>query len=288
MGGSEPADAIRAVNALLTRLDQLKAAPNVMVGAQPPCLWVQPHVGSQTGDVGAGQRLDQLKAAPRVVVGASGQMRRPAHGEGGGWGQLSSSEGGLQASVAGGGAGSRALSPQPSPPLFCTQVLTTSNITEAIDLAFVDRADIKAYIGNPSLQARRVAGGGGRAADGSPNPGGAAPASPPQGRRHPAALTSSRQHSAPTLHSPCRYEILRTCMAELAGAGIIADASPAPLLPFPAACAADEPEAGGAAGGGGDDGAGASGGCGMDEDTGALQARYLRCARLVVGSGWLV
>lgn len=30
VGGSEPADAIRAVNALLTRLDQLKAAPNVM------------------------------------------------------------------------------------------------------------------------------------------------------------------------------------------------------------------------------------------------------------------
>ena len=35
-----------------------------------------------------------------------------------------------------------------------TQVLTTTNITEAIDLAFVDRADIKAYIGNPGLQAR--------------------------------------------------------------------------------------------------------------------------------------
>lgn len=34
------------------------------------------------------------------------------------------------------------------------QVLTTSNITEAIDLAFVDRADIKAYIGNPNEQAR--------------------------------------------------------------------------------------------------------------------------------------
>ncbi len=34
------------------------------------------------------------------------------------------------------------------------QVLTTSNITEAIDLAFVDRADIKAFIGNPGLQAR--------------------------------------------------------------------------------------------------------------------------------------
>ena len=33
-------------------------------------------------------------------------------------------------------------------------VLTTSNITEAIDLAFVDRADIKAYVGPPGLEAR--------------------------------------------------------------------------------------------------------------------------------------
>lgn len=33
-------------------------------------------------------------------------------------------------------------------------ILTTSNITEAIDLAFVDRADIKAYIGPPSWQVR--------------------------------------------------------------------------------------------------------------------------------------
>lgn len=29
-------------------------------------------------------------------------------------------------------------------------ILTTSNITEKIDLAFVDRADIKQYIGPPS------------------------------------------------------------------------------------------------------------------------------------------
>ena len=64
--GSEPADAIRAVNALLTQLDQLKVHSNVMV-------------------------------------------------------------------------------------------LTTSNLCEAIDLAFVDRADIKCYIGNPSLQARSAA-----------------------------------------------------------------------------------------------------------------------------------
>eukprot|EP00727_Mastigamoeba_balamuthi_P002972 m51a1_g12672 putative pachytene checkpoint protein 2 homolog (421) ;mRNA; f:2755-4759 len=61
--GSEPSDAIRVVNALLTQLDQLKALRNVVVVA-------------------------------------------------------------------------------------------TSNITGAIDLAFVDRADLKLYIGNPPLQAR--------------------------------------------------------------------------------------------------------------------------------------
>ena len=33
-------------------------------------------------------------------------------------------------------------------------ILTTSNISEAIDLAFVDRADIKQYIGLPSADAR--------------------------------------------------------------------------------------------------------------------------------------
>lgn len=33
-------------------------------------------------------------------------------------------------------------------------ILTTSNITEAIDLAFVDRADIKQFIGLPSAHAR--------------------------------------------------------------------------------------------------------------------------------------
>ena len=33
-------------------------------------------------------------------------------------------------------------------------ILTTSNISEAIDLAFVDRADIKQYIGLPSTEAR--------------------------------------------------------------------------------------------------------------------------------------
>ncbi|GJP79375.1 hypothetical protein CLOP_g9613 [Closterium sp. NIES-67] len=33
-------------------------------------------------------------------------------------------------------------------------MLTTSNITHAIDLAFIDRADIKAFIGPPSLQGR--------------------------------------------------------------------------------------------------------------------------------------
>jgi len=63
VSGSEPADAVRAVNALLTALDSLKSFPNVML-------------------------------------------------------------------------------------------LTTSNITEAIDAAFVDRADIKIYLGPPELQAR--------------------------------------------------------------------------------------------------------------------------------------
>ncbi|XP_042499041.1 pachytene checkpoint protein 2 homolog isoform X2 [Macadamia integrifolia] len=33
-------------------------------------------------------------------------------------------------------------------------ILTTSNITDAIDIAFVDRADIKAYVGPPTLPAR--------------------------------------------------------------------------------------------------------------------------------------
>ena len=33
-------------------------------------------------------------------------------------------------------------------------ILTTSNITGAIDVAFVDRADIKQYIGLPSVRAR--------------------------------------------------------------------------------------------------------------------------------------
>lgn len=31
-------------------------------------------------------------------------------------------------------------------------ILTTSNVTEKIDLAFVDRADIKQYIGPPSVK----------------------------------------------------------------------------------------------------------------------------------------
>lgn len=32
-------------------------------------------------------------------------------------------------------------------------ILTTSNLSEAIDLAFIDRADIKQYIGHPTHQA---------------------------------------------------------------------------------------------------------------------------------------
>ncbi len=65
MSGSEPADAVRAVNAFLTALDSLKGFPNVML-------------------------------------------------------------------------------------------LTTSNITEAIDVAFVDRADIKVYLGPPELQVSAI------------------------------------------------------------------------------------------------------------------------------------
>lgn len=34
-------------------------------------------------------------------------------------------------------------------------VLTTSNVTEAIDVAFIDRADVKVYVGNPGHIARR-------------------------------------------------------------------------------------------------------------------------------------
>lgn len=63
LSGSEPSDSIRVVNALLTQMDKLKSAPNVII-------------------------------------------------------------------------------------------LTTSNITAAIDIAFVDRADIKAFVGPPTLQAR--------------------------------------------------------------------------------------------------------------------------------------
>ncbi|KAI5665133.1 hypothetical protein M9H77_24456 [Catharanthus roseus] len=63
LSGSEPSDSIRVVNALLTQLDKLKSAPNVII-------------------------------------------------------------------------------------------LTTSNITAAIDVAFVDRADIRAYVGPPTLEAR--------------------------------------------------------------------------------------------------------------------------------------
>ncbi len=33
-------------------------------------------------------------------------------------------------------------------------LVTTSNLTEAIDLAFIDRADVKQFIGLPSLHAR--------------------------------------------------------------------------------------------------------------------------------------
>lgn len=115
MAGSEPADAIRAVNALLTRLDQLKAAPNVMVGSS---------------------------GCRRCAMKDGAALCRPA--------SLHKLESCL----------CHAWRLQRTHPTACfgrspsRQVLTTSNITEAIDLAFVDRADIKAYIGNPNEQAR--------------------------------------------------------------------------------------------------------------------------------------
>lgn len=115
MAGSEPADAIRAVNALLTRLDQLKAAPNVMVGLFGCRRCV---------------RKDGVAALRAGFLAQAGQLSMPC--------------------VA-------AAAYTPNPLLYRSpsrQVLTTSNITEAIDLAFVDRADIKAYIGNPNEQAR--------------------------------------------------------------------------------------------------------------------------------------
>lgn len=111
MGGSEPTDAIRAVNALLTRLDQLRASPNVMVRLQ-----LALPGGCQPGK----------GAALLLVHTTRPRLQQPAM---------------LPAAL-------------PSLVLSSPQVLTTSNITEAIDLAFVDRADIKAYIGNPNQTAR--------------------------------------------------------------------------------------------------------------------------------------
>jgi len=95
-------------------------------------------------------------------------------------------------------------------------VLTTSNITGAIDLAFVDRADIKAYIGPPSLHARYEilrsclaeltragileapcgSGGGGGGADGADGPG-ASGALPPFERALAATAGSGASGGAP-------------------------------------------------------------------------------------------
>lgn len=111
VSGSEPADAIRAVNALLTQVrpscqaEQYLHCHNL---CKTPCTRFQNKkellaaVGEHLLDlqqcIDSCVQLDALKAYPNVLV------------------------------------------------------LTTSNITEAIDLAFVDRADIKAYVGPPGNQ----------------------------------------------------------------------------------------------------------------------------------------
>lgn len=117
VSGSEPSDAIRAVNALLTQLDALRARSNVMV-------------------------------------------------------------------------------------------LTTSNITEAVDLAFVDRTDIKAFIGHPPLQVAHVHTTSIHSA-------------------HVCSPLHGRAESLACLAPQARYEILRSCVAELQRAGVVADAAPA-------------------------------------------------------------
>ncbi|PRW58109.1 pachytene checkpoint 2-like protein [Chlorella sorokiniana] len=153
VAGSEPADAIRAVNALLTRLDQLKAAPNVMV-------------------------------------------------------------------------------------------LTTSNITEAIDLAFVDRADIKAYIGNPNEQARYEI---------------------LRGCIAELATAGIITDSHPLLSHP-----EAACLAEEPLAAAAGEAAAGEAAAYAAAEAAAD--------GGSPGEAGAGGSCCMEEETESLQAQYLsRC-----------
>lgn len=91
-------------------------------------------------------------------------------------------------------------------------VLTTSNITGAIDLAFLDRADIKAYVGPPGLQVS------------------------PDSTLASALICDIRmmRWCRVTVHSSkrilqARYEILRSCMAELQRVGILAPQSYSPL-----------------------------------------------------------
>ena len=132
VAGSEPADAVRAVNALLTQLDALKRRPNVLVralaGVAEPCMG---HVLADRGHEQFG----------RLAV-----SREHPHYQAKVYMLCAYSQVPFAVPLVHGNfihACSRVM-----------QVLTTSNITEAIDLAFVDRADIKAYIGNPGLQAR--------------------------------------------------------------------------------------------------------------------------------------
>ena len=102
VSGSEPADAIRAVNALLTQVLSLQDPVVASALTLPGCMGTSAYSLAcflhALTDVGSAGQLDALKAHPNVLV------------------------------------------------------LTTSNITGAIDLAFVDRADIKAYVGPPGIQ----------------------------------------------------------------------------------------------------------------------------------------
>ena len=80
------------------------------------------------------------------------------------------------------------------------QVLCTSNLTDAVDSAFLDRADIKAYIGLPSVQVTPCA----------------------MLRCSCVSLPIAKPATAVGLHVQARYEILRSCLSELQRVGLVA------------------------------------------------------------------
>jgi SpoVK/Ycf46/Vps4 family AAA+-type ATPase len=69
-GGGEPSDAIRAVNALLTQLDQLRRFPNVMVLTTSNITEAIDVAFVDRADikVGAGARAGQPLVAPVTVM----------------------------------------------------------------------------------------------------------------------------------------------------------------------------------------------------------------------------